>query len=155
MTTNKESDNESMSVLDNIVYIEISSNHPTVTIDRSEIDEIGDDLVRFYLIRDLRLHDYFLETSSPGVGEEISFVSGKVKFVIEGSVLPILTRPMSVFKISRFEAVEIVIEETEPSNLSSIYSNMLINQIEEDLINDGIILDDGIEIEVAYDLQIK
>lgn len=155
MTTNKESDNESMSVLDNIVYIEISSNHPTVTIDRSEIDEIGDDLVRFYLIRDLRLHDYFLETSSSGVGEEISFVSGKVKFVIEGSVLPILTRPMSVFKISRFEAVEIVIEETEPSNLSSIYSNMLINQIEEDLINDGIILDDGIEIEVAYDLQIK
>lgn len=70
-------------------------------------------------------------------------------------MLPILTRPMPVFKISRFEAVEIVIEETEPSNLSSIYSNMLINQIEEDLINDGIILDDGIEIEVAYDLQIK
>ena len=144
-----------MSTLDRIAYIEVSSAHPTVRIDREDIEEIGDDRVRFYLTRDLRLHDYFLETVSSGVGDEISFVSGKVKFVIEGSVLPILTRPMSAFKISKLESVEIWIEETEPSDLSSILLDTLIDQIQEDLTNDGIILDDGIEIEVAYDLQIE
>ena len=73
-----------MSVLDRIAYIEVSSAYPTVRINSEEIEEIGYDRVRFYLTRDLRLHDYFLETSSPGVGEEISFVSGKVKFVHRG-----------------------------------------------------------------------
>ena len=48
-----------------------------------------------------------------------------------------------------------MIEETEPSNLSSTLLSTLIDQIQEDLANDGIILDDGIEIEVAYDLQIN
>lgn len=116
-----------MSLLDRVAYIEVSSAHPTVRINHAEIEETGDDRVRFYLTRDLGLHDYFLETVSPGVGEEISYVAGKVKFVIEGSVIPILTQPMSAFKISRFEAVEIVIEETEPSNLSSILLDTLID----------------------------
>ena len=140
-----------MSVTDKIISVYVFDGSREIKeIDRDDLKEVGEDAVRFELIRDLRLYDYFFRDVSSD-GFEIGSISGKVSFVIEGEVVPRLFEMFSDFKISRIEPIKIDVDEIESFELTNLQMSVLRDQILEDIVDGEIIADDFV-IKVAYDL---
>lgn len=50
-----------MNILDNLIYVEVSTVHGSNRLTRDDLKDLGDGRVRFSINRQIRLYDFFCE----------------------------------------------------------------------------------------------
>ena len=144
-----------MNILDNLMYVEISTIHGTNRFTYAELNELDDNRVGLFVNRRIELHDFFSENI--GFDREIEEISGIVQFYaelqIESSMLEDTGAKVKVIKLDPIEAFLISSADTYLSNASM---NALSKEIVEEIAAGEIILDDDeLTFTAAVDIQDK
>lgn len=144
-----------MNVLDNLMYVEISTVRGTDRLTRDKLKDLGDGKVGLYVNRRIKLHDFFSENI--GFDREIEEISGIVQFYaelqIESSLLEDTGAKVRVIKLDPIEAL--LVAETD-MHLSNATMTALGKEIVKEIAADEIILDDDeLEFTAAIDIQAK
>ena len=144
-----------MNILDNLMYVEISTIHGTNRLTYAELNELDDNRVGLFVNRRIKLHDFFSENI--GFDREIEEISGIVQFYaelqIESSLLEDTGAKVKVIKLEPIEAFLISSADTHLSNASM---TALSKEIVEEIASGEIILDDDeLKFTAAVDIQAK
>lgn len=144
-----------MNILDNLMYVEISTIHGTNRFTYAELNELDDNRVGLFVNRRIKLHDFFSENI--GFDREIEEISGIVQFYaelqIESSMLEDTGAKVKVIKLDPIEAFLISSADTHLSNANM---NALSKEILEEIAAGKIILDDDeLTFTAAVDIQAK
>lgn len=144
-----------MNILDNLMYVEISTIHVTNRFTYAELNELDDNRVGLFVNRRIKLHDFFSENI--GFDREIEEISGIVQFYaelqIESSMLEDTGAKVKVIKLDPIEAFLISSADTHLSNANM---NALSKEILEEIAAGKIILDDDeLTFTAAVDIQAK
>ena len=144
-----------MSILDNLMYVEISTIHGTNRLTYAELNELDDNRVGLWVNRHIKLHDFFSENI--GFDREIEEISGIVQFYaelqIESSLLEDTGAKVKVIKLEPIEAFLISSADTHLSNASM---TALSKEIVKEIAAGEIILDDDeLKFTAAVDIQSK
>ena len=144
-----------MNILDNLMYVEISTIHGTNRLTYAELNELDDNRVGLFVNRRIKLHEFFSENI--GFDREIEEISGIVQFYaelqIESSRLEDTGAKVKVIKLDPIEAFLISSADTHLSNANM---NALSKEILEEIAAGKIILDDDeLTFTAAVDIQAK
>lgn len=130
-----------MNILDNLMYVEISTIHGTNRLTRDELNDLDGGRVGIWLNRRIKLYDFFSENI--GFDREIEEISGIVQFYaelqIESSMLEDTGAKVRVIKLDPIEAFLI---SSADAHLSNASMNALSKEIVEEIASGEIILDD-------------
>ena len=143
-----------MNILDNLIYVEISTIHDIKRLTRDDLKDLGDNRVGFSINRQIKLYDFFSE--GIGFDREIAEISGIVTFDVELKLeLSLLVNEDSV-KVLKLEPVDALLIAEADVHLSSETITLLGKEIVEEIASDEIILDDDeLRFTAAVDIQAK
>lgn len=144
-----------MNILDNLMYVEISTIHAVNRLTRDEIKDLGDSRVGFWFNRRIELYDFFAEGIE--FNREIAKVSGFVQFDAELQIEPSLTEETGAkVKIIKLEPVEALLAAEADVRLSNETMTALGEEIVKEIAAGEIILDDDeLTFTAAVDIQAK
>lgn len=96
-----------MNVLNNLMYVEVSTVHGSNRLTYAELNDLGDNRVGLWVNRQIKLHDFFF-SEKIGFNREIEEISGIVQFYaelqIESSMLEDTGAKVKVIKLDPIEA---------------------------------------------------
>lgn len=144
-----------MNILDNLMYVEVSTVHGSNRLTYAELNDLGDNRVGLWVNRRIKLHDFFSENI--GFDREIEEISGIVQFYaelqIESSTLEDTGAKVKVIKLDPIEAFLVSSADIHLSNTSM---TALSKEIVEEIASGEIILDDDeLTFTAAVDIQAK
>lgn len=144
-----------MNVLDNLMYVEISTVRGTDRLTRDKLKDLGDGKVGLYVNRYIELYDFFAE--GIGFDREIAEISGIVHFDVELQIEPSLTEDTGAnVKVIKLEPIEALLVAEADVRLSNATMTALGKEIVKEIAADEIILDDDeLEFTAAVDIQAK
>lgn len=144
-----------MNVLDNLMYVEISTVRGTDRLTRDKLKDLGDGKVGLYVNRYIELYDFFAE--GIGFDREIAEISGIVHFDVELQIEPSLTEDTGAnVKVIKLEPIEALLVAEADVRLSNETMTALGKEIVKEIAADEIILDDDeLEFTAAIDIQAK
>lgn len=143
-----------MDILDNLIYVEISTIHDIKRLTRDDLKDLGDDRVGLQFARRIKLYDFFAE----GIGSdrEIAEISGIVTFDVELKLEPSLLANEDSVKVLKLEPVDALLVAETDVYLSNETMTLLGKEIVEEIAAGEIILDDDeLKFTAAVDLQAK
>ena len=143
-----------MNILDNLMYVEVSTVNGTNRLTYAELNELDDNRVGLWVNRRIELHDFFSENI--GFDREIEEISGIVQFYaelqIESSTLEDTGAKVKVIKLDPIEAFLVSSADT---HLSNEVMTALGKEIVEEIASGEIILDDELTFTAAVDIRAK
>lgn len=144
-----------MNVLDNLMYVEISTVRGTNRLTRDKLKDLGDGKVGLYVNRYIELYDFFAE--GIGFDREIAEISGIVHFYVELQIDPSLSEDTGAnVKVIKLEPIEALLVAEADVHLSNATMTALGKEIVEEIAADEIILDDDeLTFTAAIDIQAK
>lgn len=144
-----------MDILDNLIYVEVSTIYGTNRLTRDELNDLSDGRVQFWLIRQVKLYDFFSE--SIGYDREIDEISGIVQFDVELQIeQDLLSDTGGKVKVIKLEPVEALLVAEADVHLSDEIMTALCKEIIEEIASGEIILDDDeLKFTAAVDIQAK
>lgn len=143
-----------MDILDNLIYVEISTIHDIKRLTRDDLKDLGDDRVGLQFARRIKLYDFFAE--GIGFDREIAEISGIVTFDVELKLEPSLLANEDSVKVLKLEPVDALLVAEADIHLSSETMTLLGKEIIEEIAAGEIILDDDeLKFTAAVDLQAK
>ena len=144
-----------MNILDNLMYVEISTIHGTDRLTYAELNQIDDNRVGLWVNRHIKLHDFFSENI--GFDREIEEISGIVQFYAELQIeLSLLEDASAKVKVIKLEPIEAFLISSADTHLSNASMTALSKAIVEEIALGEIILDDELKFTAAaLDIQAK
>ena len=144
-----------MNILDNLMYLEISTIHGTNRLTRDELKDLGDGKVGLWFNRRIKLYDFFAEEI--GFDREIAEISGVVQFDVELQIeQDLLSDTGANVKVIKLEPVDALLVAEADVHLSSETMTLLCKEIIEEIAAGEIILDDDeLKFTAAIDIRAK
>lgn len=121
-----------MNILDNLMYVKVSTIHDVDRLTRDELKDLGDGRVGLSFDRRIKLYDFFAE--GIGFDREIAEISGVVQFDVELQIEPNLTENTGAnVKVIKLEPVEALLIAEADAYLSNETMTLLSKEIVKEI----------------------
>lgn len=143
-----------MNILDNLMYVEVSTVHGSNRLTYAELNDLGDNRVGLWVNRQIKLHDFF---ENIGFDREIEEISGIVQFYVELQIEPnMLEDTGAKVKVIKLEPIEAFLISSADIHLSNTSMTALSKEIVEEISSGEIILDDDeLKFTAVLDIQVR
>ena len=144
-----------MNILDNLMYLEVSTVNGTSRLTYTELNDLGDNRVGLWVNRRIKLHDFF--SQNIGFDREIEEISGIVQFYAELQIEPSMLEDTGAkVKVIKLDPIEAFLISSADIRLSNASMTALGKEIVEEIASGEIILDDDeLTFTAAVDIQAK
>lgn len=144
-----------MNILDNLMYVEVSTVHGSNRLTYAELNDLGDNRVGLWVNRQIKLHDFFFENI--GFDREIEEISGIVQFYVELQIEPSMLEDTGAkVKVVKLEPIEAFLISNADIHLSNTSMTALSKEIVEEISSGEIILDDDeLKFTAVLDIQVR
>ena len=144
-----------MNILDNLMYVEVSTIHGTDRLTRDDLKDLGDGQVGLWLNRRVKLYDFFSENI--GFDREIEEISSIVQFYVELQIEPSMLEDTGAkVKVVKLEPIEAFLISSADIHFSNASMNALSKEILEEIASGEIILDDDeLQFTAVLDIQVR